>query len=235
MKEAGGASVDDLLAFADAALLDHGITDPNPEAWKKTFATFMTQSNTDDYPRSKYMEWLAADQGTRREREKEARNWAGAIVSELPESESKGPLRVFRVNVFLALLDVQDTATRAKNVERIVSTATQLTDQRRCDGSTASKLTEVLNKCIRDCGGTEELKRAYVRDMRSSIESLNRAKKSTLKGALYKALSALVNSPSKSERIYSECLKIGTFPAYKTGSRRTRTRPSRPEDEDSSE
>lgn len=88
-----------------------------------------------------------------------------------------------------------------------MNTATQLTDQRRTDRS-ASKLTAIVNKFIRDGGGTDELRRADMKDMRRSIESLNRRKKSTLAEPLYPALDTLVETAFtklQSEQGRSEC------------------------------
>jgi hypothetical protein len=89
-----------------------------------------------------------------------------------------------------------------------VNTATQLTDQRRADPRSVSKLTAIMNKFIRDGGGTDELSRAAMKHMRRSIESLNRRKKSTLKGDLYPALDTLVEAAFtnlQSEQVRSEC------------------------------
>jgi hypothetical protein len=96
MKQAAGASIDNLQAFTDAAFTTHGIYHPDPVAWKHHFATLVLQSNADGYPLSKHEVWLAvaADDVTREKQNREATNWAELIVSELPESESKAPLRV---------------------------------------------------------------------------------------------------------------------------------------------
>jgi hypothetical protein len=94
MKQAGGASFDNLQAFTDAAFATHGIAHPDPVAWKKHFATLVLKSNADDFPFSKHEAWLAvaADDVTREQQKREATNWADLIVSELPQSESKAPL-----------------------------------------------------------------------------------------------------------------------------------------------
>jgi hypothetical protein len=95
LKQAGGASFDNLQAFTDAALTTHGIRHRDPVAWKHHFATLVLQSTANDYPLSKYDAWLAlaADDATREKQNREATNWADLIVSELPQSESKAPLR----------------------------------------------------------------------------------------------------------------------------------------------
>ena len=67
-----------------------------------------------------------------------------------------------------------------------------------------------MNKFIRDGGGTEELRRADMRDMRDSIDSLNRRENSTLVGPLYPALNKLVETAFtdlQSEQNHSELLR----------------------------